>query len=368
MSLPKASPPSTTDTANAAAAPTAAGDYATVRKQGVAAFMKATGRDEYVELLRRDRAAFFGPDGRPRADMVKHVACPACAEDDARPVFEKDGFGYVRCGSCRTLYVNPQLDEEHLVAYYRGSKAIARWNEVLLTPAQIDYDRKKFDKLLDAALGALPVTDGGRPARARVLDVGASVGTFCALARDRGCEALGVEISDDACARARDLYGLDLATSLEDLRSGGAPVAPGSVDVISFFEVVEHLTRPGDMLAAAHALLKPGGVLLALVGGNADSIAMRIMRERSLAFDMTRLAYYSPASFSSLLGRFGMSVEKTSSIIPEIDVALSYLRWDDPYKPELDDAALPAWFRSALERLVDEHTMGYKFWVVARKN
>ena len=101
------------------------GEYEKTRKKGVAAFMKATGRDAYVDLLARERAAFFGKNGRPRADMVEPVSCPACGDEGGKHVFDKDGFPYARCRTCRTIYVGSALKEEHLLRYYEHSKAVA---------------------------------------------------------------------------------------------------------------------------------------------------------------------------------------------------------------------------------------------------
>ena len=339
--------------------------YATARSAGVAAFMQATGRDRYLRLLAEDRAAFFGAGGRPLPELLARGACGACGGSDGRKLFEKDGFPYLRCEGCRTLYVGTPLTEEVMSRYYASSRAVAAWNEVLLTPAQLDYDRDKYARLLGAALPALGGSRRPRAKAPRVLDVGASVGTFLDVARGVGCEIGGVEISDDARRRARDNLGIDIAhKTLADAR---AALGQGAADLVTFFEVIEHLPRPIEALADVHALLAPGGRLLVLIGGNADSISMRVLRERSLAFDFTRLHYYSPDSFAALLHRAGFEVEARGSIIPEVDVAVSMLSWDDPYRPAHDDGVLPAWFRADLERLVADHLMGYKFWVVARR-
>jgi SAM-dependent methyltransferase len=96
----------------------------------------------------------------------------------------------------------------------------------------------------------------GRVARPgqRVLDVGAGTGELVALLRRAGLDAGGVEYSRaarDFCAENR---GIALS---EDL----ARLSPGSYDLITMIEVIEHLTDLRATLSRARSLLKPGGRL-----------------------------------------------------------------------------------------------------------
>ena len=61
--------------------------YEQTRKAGVAAFMAATGRDEYQVLLAEERAAFVDEHGKARGELVEHTTCPACGADDPHAAF-----------------------------------------------------------------------------------------------------------------------------------------------------------------------------------------------------------------------------------------------------------------------------------------
>jgi hypothetical protein len=167
--------------------------YDELRGRGVGAFVRETGRDEYWRVLAAQRATYLGPDGRAREEIVEHVDCAACGSAEARPVFDKDGFTYVRCVACGTVYVSPQLRLELLDEYWAESDVAARWLDVLLTPAQLEFDRAKYVEVLERI-------EGERGAPGRVLDIGSSLGVFLDCAETAAGRSRDSSL---ACVRAR---------------------------------------------------------------------------------------------------------------------------------------------------------------------
>lgn len=96
----------------------------------------------------------------------------------------------------------------------------------------------------------------GLKAGRKVLDVGAGNGYFVALARSEfGFEAEGVEISDAEIAFARDKFGVELhKQALQDL--------PRSYDVVTSFNVLEHVKEPKQLLREMADRVRPGGLLV----------------------------------------------------------------------------------------------------------
>jgi SAM-dependent methyltransferase len=327
--------------------------YDDVRKRGVAAFVKETGRDTYWRALTQQRASYLGSDGMARPDLLEDVACAACGGADARDVFVKDGFPYVRCLACGSIYIARQLRDEHLDAYWSTSPVAALWLDVLAAPAQLDFDRAKYQLALDE----LEKVRGGP---GTLLDIGCSVGVFLDVARSRGWDVTGVEPGASARERAAAQFGLDVYADLAD-------VGEETFDAVTFWEVVEHVKRPVELLAAARAALAPGGTVLTLVGGNVHALANRVMRQASAAFDFSRLWYFSPASYSTLLGRSGLEQTRYRSVIAEIDTTINYLRYDDPYDAVFAEPVLPPALLAALERAVLDGDLGYKFLSFARE-
>lgn len=91
------------------------------------------------------------------------------------------------------------------------------------------------------------------PPPADVLDVGCGGGEFLAAATEAGYRARGVDVSAAAVAICR---GRGLDASVGDIPDGAA------FDLVTFWDVLEHVPDPRAFLRRAHAALRPGGWVL----------------------------------------------------------------------------------------------------------
>jgi SAM-dependent methyltransferase len=95
-----------------------------------------------------------------------------------------------------------------------------------------------------------------RGTRGALLDVGCGIGNFLVAARDAGWKVAGLEVSEKAAAIARS-RGLDVETGrLEESRWPA-----GTFDVVTLWDVVQHLEAPAVTLRIVHEKLRPGGVV-----------------------------------------------------------------------------------------------------------
>lgn len=95
-------------------------------------------------------------------------------------------------------------------------------------------------------------------ANGRVLDVGCSIGLFVDRARRAGFDAEGIEFSHDAAEHGRKTWGLTIAEGSVHDMGGGA----NQFDIITMFDVIEHVPNPISDMEAVWKLLKPGGLFL----------------------------------------------------------------------------------------------------------
>lgn len=148
----------------------------------------------------------------------------------------------------------------------------------------------------------------------RLLDVGCSNGASLWIASRFGVEAEGVEVSLKA---ARNGIDRGFTIHLGYLAELGLPA--NSFDVITLYEVIEHLDSPMDLLIECQRLLKPGGVLV--VGtGNTDSWTKKFMGNRWDFFDLRQhgghISFFCAGSLNVLASRTGFTLKKvrTSSV------------------------------------------------------
>jgi 2-polyprenyl-6-hydroxyphenyl methylase/3-demethylubiquinone-9 3-methyltransferase len=97
----------------------------------------------------------------------------------------------------------------------------------------------------------------------RVLDIGCGGGLLSEALARRGADVTGIDLSPGMIEVAR-LHAQDQGLALE-YRLASAPelarTAAGTFDVIVCMELIEHVEDPAALLAAAAALLRPGGQL-----------------------------------------------------------------------------------------------------------
>lgn len=94
----------------------------------------------------------------------------------------------------------------------------------------------------------------------RVLDIGCGGGLFLAKMKEAGADVLGIELSDTRAYYAKTKHGLNVvkrAVEDEYWRE-----FHGTFDVVTLWDVIEHVNYPLATLRAAAEMLKPGGILL----------------------------------------------------------------------------------------------------------
>ena len=189
----------------------------------------------------------------------------------------------------------------------------------------------------------------------RLLDIGCSRGEFLELVSETGrYEFDGVDISAEAArlASARLKRNIFCGT-IENLSS-----APGSYDVVTAWEVIEHMHDPGTFLRDIWRLLKPGG-LLCLSTPNTDKVRNRIPGKPSDLFFIPpeHLFYFNRNNLRLLVAHAGFRPLMT-------DVSSKrFLRWFTR-----DRSVLRRMARAALGVMSGIGLEGYNIVVYGRKD
>jgi len=177
---------------------------------------------------------------------------------------------------------------------------------------ELDNHRRTFDDRLPL----LP----SRTAGDRLLDVGAAVGIFVERARRAGWSAAGLEPSSWAAAHARDVLGQPVTTgTLEQERPPS-----GSLDVVTLWEVIEHLPDPAATLREIHRILKPGGHL-ALSTPDARSPVSRLLGRRWPGWRKVpeHLFFFDGHTLARMLNDAGFDIESRRYV--SLTVSRGYL-------------------------------------------
>jgi len=201
----------------------------------------------------------------------------------------------VRCRVCGLVYTNPRLDAEAILENY------AQVEDPIYLERREGRVRT-FRRHLRTLEALVPPSDNHR-----LLDVGCYTGVFMEVAQENGWQAWGVDPSRWATEEARQ-RGLRVFTgTLAEARFPDA-----SFDLVTMWDVIEHLTNPLGELREIHRVLKPGG-LLCVHTMDIESLFARIMGHRWPWLMEMHLYYFSRHTLFEMLGRAGFQPLKAEA-------------------------------------------------------
>ncbi len=178
------------------------------------------------------------------------ASCALCGARCPRR-FVARGYDVHRCAACDLEFVHPTPSPEAIAAvyetgYFEGG-AYADYFAV-----ERDLSERKARARLDT-LASLGVSGGSS------LDLGCAAGYFVDVALSRGFDAYGVEPTQRARERAPDAVASRLVAGLDD------PALPTRFELVTLWDVLEHLPDPDATLRSVRARLAPRGWLAVVV-------------------------------------------------------------------------------------------------------
>jgi len=259
-----------------------------------------------------------------RNEKWETVHCNLCGSEGREKCCTYGAVTIVRCKHCGLIYRNPRYSNEANREFY-GHRYYEEYRgiEERIFNARLPF----FDRTLK---------DLRRMVRSpgRLLDVGCGYGHFLNMARSDGWQVSGTELAASARDYAREQFGIEVADG--DALEGGR-FQDGSFDVVTLWNVLDHLLDPVKTLGHIGRVLKPGGTLAIRVP-NADfhlfvhrmfSLGMFTRKGNSFR-DPTMIAYYgfSGATIRKVLRKAGFD---------EVEVRNSGLTFGDPYQSCVGD-------------------------------
>ena len=160
----------------------------------------------------------------------------------------------VQCEGCGYRFVNPRPSQAEIAAAYSNPHFYDGW--IADDAGRHRMWTKRARLVRRQARGS------------RILDVGAGIGTFLAIARTGGWQVAGTEVSTSARRLAQERYGVELMYGqAEDLH-----LPAEAFDVVTLWHVLEHVPSPSRLLRAVHTALVPGGCLIIAVPNDSDGV------------------------------------------------------------------------------------------------
>ena len=240
--------------------------------------------------------------------QLEATACPLCGgEAHTTRYVVRDlsyavpgQFRFVTCDRCGFMHLSPRPTQDTIhESYPSGYEPYRKAIEEQTGSRFLRWLRHR--QLQTRCSQVARLARGGR-----LLDVGCSTGLFLNEMRRYGdWELAGVETDAGAATYGRETFGLDIFTG----RLDDAPWEPASFDMITLWDVLEHLPQPLDAVRRLHTLLRPGAQLIVSVP-NLDSLDARLFGPHWTGLDAPRhLSVFRKADVQQLLERSGFEIE-----------------------------------------------------------
>ena len=197
-------------------------------------------------------------------------------------------FAIVQCKNCGLVYTNPRLDGRQIIDSY----------EAVEDPL---YLEERDGRVLTFERHLMPLEKLHAPP-GKLLDVGAYSGVFVEIAQQHGWEAWGLEPSHWAVEQARG-RGLNMIEGT----LARAGLQDQSFDVVTLWDVVEHLADPFAEIQHTFRVLKSGGMLV-MHTMDIDSLFARAMGKRWPWLMEMHVYYFSHRTLTAMLEKAGFKV------------------------------------------------------------
>ncbi len=210
----------------------------------------------------------------------------------------KDGIPILQCRACSLAWWVPGDDFDakatYNASYFGGASTGHGYDDYGLLESSL---RRTFRR----RLSSLPQSEH----EGTLLDIGAAYSFGMQAAREMGWRAVGIEISKAAAQAARTAGEQKIAVA----RAEAIPFEDNRFQVVTLWDVLEHVPDPDAVMKNVARVITPGGRLM-LTTGNVESWLARLSRSKWHLYTLPEhLFFFSRKSLEILLDRHGFKVE-----------------------------------------------------------
>ncbi len=215
------------------------------------------------------------------------MSCPVCHYKEQKEVLKKQDFSLLKCRNCHLVF----LDDSH-------EKDVKQYNyyrdRINLEKAEL-YNSITESRYLEL----LEKIECYRK-RNEILDVGCGEGHFMSVAKTNNWKVTGIE---------KAVYAIEICKkfNLNRVYSDLLHLKKDHYDVVTMFEVLEHLKQPNEYLIKINEILRPGGVLI-ISTPNFNCLTRKLLKNRWSLINKEHLIYFTPYTIKSLLGKCNFKI------------------------------------------------------------
>ncbi len=252
--------------------------------------------EEYLALAARDTITYFKD--------VERVAinCPACGEK-GKKLFDKSGFQYEECSSCKTIFVSPRPVKDAFNAYYTDSPSTKFWATTFYKLTEVARREKLWKPKASLIKNVIEKYQGIDPI-VTIVDIGGGYGVFDEEIKNiMGVDIVVVEPSIHLATICKEKGFKTIEKFMENISVSELPL--GRNCFVSF-ELFEHLHDPAlFMETMANVMQKEDlfifttlssmGIDIQVLGQHSKSVSpphhLNFMNPKSIKYFMEKLGF-----------------------------------------------------------------------------
>jgi 2-polyprenyl-3-methyl-5-hydroxy-6-metoxy-1,4-benzoquinol methylase len=228
---------------------------------------------------------------------LQSYPCSVCGSDRFSHKYTIKQFNIVQCSECSFVYVNPRIKTEELYKLYSSD---------YFNNTQFGYENYELNARLRIMTFekwySLIVPFLGKK-QERALDIGCAAGDFIEVMMRNGWkDAEGIELDPTMIALLRKKNILVSTTPLEKIEMNG------KYDLITLFDVIEHLPGLSEAFQKLHDILEPDGTI-ALITPDYSSAQRKLFGKRWFQFKpYEHIQYFTPTTLARALKPHGLKI------------------------------------------------------------
>lgn len=235
------------------------------------------------------------------------MTCPVC-KGESFSLWAKTGpYSIETCVACGLGITSPLPSSSAIIG--TNEEVYSVENRIKAYLSRVDYFNKRYRRYLS---NIRRFQEGGK-----LLDIGCNIGLFLTVAREEGFSVVGVELNRACAEYARNTFKIEVFSDV--VEKVGFP--SHGFDVVTLFDVLEHVPDIETFLAEVRRILKPGG-LLVVQSPNLHSLMASLTKgEWVWLSPPDHIYHFTPSSLSRLLESNGFAVRKLRTWEPAKDFA-----------------------------------------------
>lgn len=234
-----------------------------------------------------------------RSSKTEIVVCNLCGGSKTRRVFSHAVYPIVACTTCGLTYLSPRPSEEAIKKiysheYFEQEGIGSGYTNYACLRSDLHKEAQRRLKLISRYIQ-----------KGNLLDAGCGHGDFLIEAKQYGFTVMGCDIASSAVSYMKKKYKLPAVVAA--ITPGELPKGP--FNVITSWDVIEHMTDPLQSLRAFRQIQKRGDFLF-MTTPDVTSIDARILGRYWYGFKRIpeHLYYFSPITMRHMLEQVGYEV------------------------------------------------------------